>query len=127
MLETARSDYYAGAYAAAISGFEALLKAFPRTEAAGEGQYLLGEAYSQQRRWQDAVNAYSAVIQNYPKSTWVPSAYYKRGRAQEQLGQGDAARASYELLTKTYPDAPEASLAKQALDRTGRQPVAPRP
>jgi tol-pal system protein YbgF len=127
MLETAKSDYYAGSYATAISGFESLLRAFPRTEAAGEAQYWLGETYSQQKRWQDAVNAYTTVIQNFPKSMWVPEAYYKRGRAEEQLRQTDLARASYEQLMKNFPDSPNAVLAKQALDRLGRSAAPPRP
>jgi tol-pal system protein YbgF len=127
MLETAKSDYYAGSYATAISGFESLLRAFPRTEAAGEAQYWLGETYSQQKRWQDAVNAYTTVIQTFPKSMWVPEAYYKRGRAEEQLRQTDLARASYEQLMKNFPDSPNAVLAKQALDRLGRSALPPRP
>jgi len=125
MLETARSDYFAGSYASAITGFETLLKTFPRTEAAAEAQYLLGETYFNQKRWQDAVTAYSAAIQNYPRSSQVPESYYKRGKAQESLGQPDAARATYEQLIKAYPDTPNAGLAKQALDRLGRQAATP--
>ena len=37
-----------------------------RSEAAAEAQFLLGETYSQQKRYSDAVNAYTAAIQNYP-------------------------------------------------------------
>jgi tol-pal system protein YbgF len=125
MLETARSDYFAGSYASAITGLETLLKTFPRTEAAAEAQFLLGETYFQLKRWQEAVVAYSATIQNYPRSMQVPESYYKRGKAQESLGQPDAARASYEQLLKMYPDTANAGLAKQALDRLGRQAAAP--
>jgi tol-pal system protein YbgF len=125
MLDTAKSDYFAGSYASAITGFDALIRAFPTSEAAAEAQFMLGEAYSQQKRYSDAVNAYTATIQKFPRSTWVPEAYYKRGKAQESLGQTDAARASYELLMKTYPDTSSAGLAKQAVDRLGRQNAPP--
>jgi tol-pal system protein YbgF len=125
MLDTAKSDYFSGSYATAVTGFDALLRTFPTSEAAAEAQYMLGETYSQQKRFADAVNAYTAAIQKYPRSTWVPEAYYKRGKAQESLGTPDAARASYEQLLKTYPDTPSAGLAKQALDRLGRQPATP--
>jgi tol-pal system protein YbgF len=125
MLDTARSDYFAGSYASAITGLETLLKTFPRTEAAAEAQFLLGETYFQLKRWQEAVIAYSATIQNYPRSMQVPESYYKRGKAQESLGQPDAARVSYEQLLKMYPDTANAGLAKQALDRLGRQAAAP--
>jgi tol-pal system protein YbgF len=127
MLDTAKSDYFSGAYASAVSGFESLLKTFPTSEAAAEAQFLLGETYSQQKRYADGVNAYTAAIQKFPRSMWVPEAYYKRGKAQESLGTPEAARASYEMLLKTYPDTPSAGLAKQAIDRLGRQAAAPRP
>jgi len=127
MLDTAKSDYFSGSYPSAVSGFESLLKTFPTSEAAAEAQFMLGETYTQQKRYSDAVNAYSMAIQKFPRSMWVPEAFYKRGKAQESLGQPDTARASYEQLLKTYPDTPSAGLAKQALDRLGRQPAAPRP
>jgi tol-pal system protein YbgF len=117
MLETARGDYFAGQYALAITGFEAFLKAFPRSESAGEAQHYIGESYASQNRWEEAVAAYNAVIQNYPTSSFVPEAYYKRGLAQERLGQIDAARASYETVVKNHPETDGARLAKQGLDR----------
>ena len=120
MLDTAKSDYFSGSYATAVTGFDALLRTFPTSEAATEAQFMLGETYSQQKQYSDAVNAYTAAIQKFPRSTWVPEAYYKRGKAQESLGTPDAARASYEALIKTYPDTPSAGLARQALDRLGR-------
>jgi len=127
MLDTAKSDYFSGSYASAVSGFDSLLRTFPTSEAAAEAQFMLGETYSQQKRYPEAVNAYTAAIQKFPRSMWVPEAYYKRGKAQESLGTPEAARASYEQLLKTYPDTPSAGLAKQALDRLGRQAAAPRP
>jgi tol-pal system protein YbgF len=127
MLDTAKSDYFSGSYASAVSGFDSLLRTFPTSEAAAEAQFMLGETYSQQKRYAEAVNAYTAAIQKFPRSMWVPEAYYKRGKAQESLGTPEAARASYEMLLKTYPDTPSAGLAKQALDRLGRQAAAPRP
>jgi tol-pal system protein YbgF len=126
MLDTAKSDYFSGSYASAVSGFESLLKTFPTSEAAAEAQFMLGETHTQQKRYSDAVNAYTAAIQKFPRSMWVPEAYYKRGKAQESLGTPDAARASYDALIKTYPDTPSAGLARQALDRLGRQVAAPR-
>lgn len=125
MLDTAKSDYFSGSYATAVTGFEALIRTFPTSEAAAEAQFTLGLTYFQQKRYADAVNAYNATIQKYPRSPFVPEAYYQRGKAQESLGQLDAARASYELLMKSYPDATMAGMAKQAVDRLARQNAAP--
>jgi len=62
------------------------------------------------------------VIQTYPGTNAVPDAYYKRGLAQERLGQLDAARASWQAVSKSFPDSAAATLAKQNLDRTLKQP-----
>jgi len=121
MLDSAKSDYFAGQYSLALSGFEAVLRTFPRTESAAEAQFYIGETYSQLKRWLDAVGAYTLVVQNYPTSSNVPEAYFRRGRAYEDLGQTDAARASWELVVKTYPDTTGATLAKQGLDRLVRK------
>jgi len=127
MFETARGDYFAGQYSLAISGFDAFLKAFPRSESAGEAQHLIGESYASQSRFEDAVAAYNAVIQNHPMSSIVPETYYKRGIAQERMGQIDAARESWESVVKTFPDSDGARLAKQGLDRLARQQRPPTP
>jgi tol-pal system protein YbgF len=116
MLTTAKSDYFQGQYSLAITGFDALLKAFPTSTAAAEAQFLVGESYWQEKKTAEAIAAYSAVIQNHPKSSFVSEAYYKRGVAQEAAGQPDAARASFEAAIKNYPDTPAATLSQQRLE-----------
>jgi tol-pal system protein YbgF len=121
MLESAKSDYYASSWNLALSGFDAIIRTFPRSEAASEAQFYIGETQFAQSKWNEAVAAYSLVIQNYPGSSSIPDAYFKRGRAYEAMGQVDAARASWELVLKTYPDSNGAILAKQGLDRLNRR------
>ena len=120
LFEPARTDYFAGQYSSAILGFEAFLRAFPRSELADDAQFYIGESQAGQNQFAEAVAAYNQVIQNYPGADKVPDAYYKRGLAQERLGQGDAARASYETLIKSFPDSTAAQLARQNLDRLTR-------
>jgi len=121
MLETAKADYFSGQHSLAVTGFEQFLKAFPRSEFAGEAQHYIGESLSAQMRWPEAIAAYSAVVQNHPNSSFVPEAYYKRGMAQERSGQLDAARSSWETVVKTFPDSDGGRLARQSLDRLARQ------
>jgi tol-pal system protein YbgF len=121
-LDTAKADYFQGQYSLAITGFEQFLKAFPRSEFAGEARYYIGESYSQQNRWADAIANYALVVQDHATSPFVPEAYYKRGIAQERSGQLDAARASWETVVKSFPDSDGARLAKQSLDRLARRP-----
>jgi tol-pal system protein YbgF len=117
LYETARLDYFNGQYPLAISGFEQLLRAFPRIELADDAQFGICEANFAQNKFAEAVAACNAVIQSYPMSNSVSVAYYKRGLAQERLGQVDAARASFEAVVKAYPESDEGRLAKQNLDR----------
>ena len=123
MFDTARADYAAGQWSLAITGFDAFLKTFPRSEMADDAQFLIGETYYAQNRWTDAIAAYNAVIQNYPMGNAVPESYYKRGLAQERLGQLDAARDSWNTVIQVAPDSDAGRLAKQNLDRVARRPA----
>jgi tol-pal system protein YbgF len=120
LYETARADYFAAQYTSAITGFEAFLRAFPRSELADDAQFHIAECYFNQNQWENAVAAYNQTIQTYAGTNSVPDAYYKRGLAQERLGQTDAARASYEAVIMSFPDSDAGRLAKQNLDRLGR-------
>ncbi len=122
LYETARADYFAGQWNSAISGFEAFLRAFPRSEQADDAQLYIGETYYAQNQWPQAVMAYTQAIESYPGTNSVPIAYYKRGLAQQQLGQIDAARTSWEAAAKMFPDSDAGRLAKQSLDRLASQP-----
>jgi len=119
MYETAFADYAAGQWSLAISGFEAFLKTFPKSEMADEAQYYIGETHYASGKYPEAIAAFNEVIQNYSTSNSTPQAYYKRGAAQERLKDLDAARASWEFVIKQYPDSDAARLAKQNLDRVG--------
>lgn len=120
MLDTAKNDYYSGAFSLAISGFDALIRTFPRTESAAEAQFYIGETYFAQNKWREAIDAYGLVLQNYRTSMSAPDAFYKRGRAYEQNRDIDAARGAWEAVIKAYPDSDAARLAKQALDKINR-------
>jgi tol-pal system protein YbgF len=126
MLESAKSDYFAGQFTLALSGFDALLRTFPRTESAAEAQFYIGETYYAQNKWREAIDAYGLVLQNYRTSSVAPDAYYKRGRAYEQTGQVDAARAAWEAVLKSFPESDAARLARQALDKISRAAPSPR-
>ena len=122
LYETARADYFTGQWTSAVSGFEAFLRAFPRSEQADDAQFHLGETYFAQNQWAQAIAAYNQVIQNYPGANAVPDAYYKRGLAQERSGIADAARASWEAVARNFPESDAGRLARQNLDRLGRTP-----
>ncbi|HET9269574.1 MAG TPA: tetratricopeptide repeat protein [Vicinamibacterales bacterium] len=126
MLQSAKSDYYAGQFPLAISGFDALVRAFPRSEAAGEAQFFVGESYYAQNKWPDAIDAYGIVIQTYRNSPLAPDAYRKRGQAYAQNRQLDRAREMWETVIKLFPESDAARLAKQDLERVNRTSPPPK-
>jgi tol-pal system protein YbgF len=124
MFDTAMADYAAGQFTLAITGFDAFLRTFPRSEMADDAQFQIGESYFALNRWTDAIAAYNAVTQNYPMGDKVSQAFYKRGLAQERLGQIDAARESWNnVLQRTQDSDPVHTLAQQNLDRVARRPT----
>jgi len=120
LYDTAWTDYTAGQWTLCIEGFGTYLRSFPRSEAADDAQFYIGECNFADGKYAEAMDAYSRVIAGYPKGDKVPDAYYKRGMTFERLGQLDRARESWDTLLKTFPDAEVARLAKQNLDRLAR-------
>lgn len=125
LYDTAWTDYTAGQWTLCIEGFSTYLRSFPRSEAADDAQFYIGECQYADGKFTDALEAYNRVIATYPKADKVPDAYYKRGMAFERMGQADKARESWEQLLKTFPDAEVARLGKQSIDRLSR--ARPRP
>jgi tol-pal system protein YbgF len=127
MYETAFADYAAGQWTLAIAGFDAFLKAFPRSEMADDAQFYIGETQYAQNRFAEAIAAYNQVVDMYPGSNSSPLAYYKRGLAQQRLGDAVAARTSWEQAVANFPESDAGRLAKQALDKLGQTPGAALP
>lgn len=120
LYDTAWTDYTAGQWTLCIEGFNTYLRSFPRSEAADDAQFYIGECNFADGKYTEAMDAYNRVIANYPRGDKVPDAYYKRGMTFERLGQLDRARESWETLLQNFPDAEVARLGKQNLDRLAR-------
>jgi tol-pal system protein YbgF len=120
LYDTAWTDYTAGQWTLCIEGFNTYLRSFPRSEAADDAQFYIGECNFADGKYTEAMDAYNRVIANYPRADKVPDAYYKRGMTFERLGQLDRARESFEAVIKAFPDSDAARLAKQNLDRLNR-------
>ncbi len=117
LYDTAWADYAAGQWALAVTGFEAYISTYPRSEMTDDAAFYIAETYFLQGSFQDAVEAYERVVLNYPNGDMVPEAAYKRGVALDRLGDPERARESFELVVTDYPDSRMAALAQQLLDR----------
>jgi tol-pal system protein YbgF len=122
LYDTAYADYTAGQWSLAVQGFETYLKTYPKSDMADDAQYYVGESYSGDSKFREAVVAYERMIRDYPQSDILPEAWYKVGITYERLAQPDRARAAYEFAVKTFPESNDAvRLSKQRLDGLNRR------
>jgi tol-pal system protein YbgF len=122
LYDTAYADYTAGQWSLAVQGFETYLKTYPKSELADDALYYVGESYSGDSKFREAVTAYERMIRDYPQSDMLPEAWYKVGSTYERLAQPDKARAAYEFAVKTFPESNDAvRLSKQRLDGLNRR------
>jgi len=117
LYDTAWADYASGQWALAVTGFDAYISTYPRSEMTDDAAFYIAETYFLQGDFQGAVEAYEQVVLNYPNGDKVPEAAYKRGVAFDRLGEPERARASFEFVVTDYPDSRMAALAQQLLDR----------
>ena len=121
LFDMAYADYTAGQWSLAVNGFETYLKTYPKSEFADDAQYYIGESYSGDSKFKEAVAAYERVIRDYPRSDILPEAWYKVGITYERLSQPDRAREAFDHAVKTFPETDAGRLAKQRLDGLNRQ------
>ncbi len=119
LYDEAYADYTLAQYDLAISGFEAVIKNFPKAERAADAQVYIGHSYLQAGKNDKAVEAYDAAIRNYPGAPGLPDAYYKKGVALKALKRPEEARTAFDYVVKTYPDSSAATLARQGLAQLG--------
>ena len=117
LYDTAWADYAAGQWTLAVTGFEAYISTYPRSEMTDDAAFYIAETYFLQGDFQGAVEVYEQVVLNYPNGDKVPEAAYKRGVALDRLGDPERARESFELVVTEFPDSRMAALAQQLLDR----------
>jgi tol-pal system protein YbgF len=120
MFEAAFSDFTAGQYELAITGFQEFIRAFPKSDLADDAQVNICNAYLNDHKDQQAVDACDLAIRMYPNGNAIPQAYYRKGLALSNLRNVAAAREAWETVIKNYPDSSEATLARQGLDRLKR-------
>ena len=123
LFESAQSDYYAGSYELAISGFTDYIKSFPKSDQADDAQVLICNAYLTDGKYDKAVEACDVAIRTYPNGDRIPDAYYRKGVALQALKDTDGARDAYERAIKSDPAGENGTvgrLAKQGLDRLRR-------
>ncbi|MEM9825755.1 MAG: hypothetical protein AAF958_04160 [Planctomycetota bacterium] len=82
---------------------------------APRAQWLTGESFFLQRRYQDAIRAYRGVEAIDADKSYVPLALVQSGKAFERLGRTREAGICYDGLVKRFAQSPQASEANRRL------------
>lgn len=116
---SAFNDYLMGNLELAVSGFQEFLTHYPESEFADNAAYYVGVCYFDQERYEQAIQAFDQVINLYPRGDKVAVSYYKTAQALEQLQRNSEAIEALRQLIAQFPDSPEATLAREQLQRMG--------
>ena len=113
--DIALDQFKAGSYAAAVAGFSAFIKTFPKSSLAPSAQYWIGNAQYAQRDFRGAIATQRQLIAAYPDSLKVPDAMLNIATAQLDLGEAAASKRTLEDLVAKFPKSDAAIKAKQRL------------
>lgn len=108
------SDYAAGRFPAAISGFSEFLQRYPNNNFAGNAQFWLGECYFSQRLLSRAAQEFALVVEQYPQSGKAPDALLRMSTVFQELQQPQRAEQALTLLLDRYPQSAAAEKARNA-------------
>ena len=113
--DNALDQFKAGSYGAAIAGFGAFVKTYPKSPLAPSAHYWIGNAQYAQRDFRGAIATQRQLIASYPDSAKVPDAMLNIATAQLDLGDATASRRTLEDLVARFPKSDAAIKAKQRL------------
>jgi tol-pal system protein YbgF len=115
--DAALDQYKKGNYAAAVQGFSAFVKAYPKNALAPSAQYWIGNAQFDLGDYRAAIAAQRQLLASYPDSLKAPDAMLNIASSQQKLGDNAGARRTLEDLVARYPQSEAAAKAKQRLGK----------
>ena len=124
--DVALDQFKAGNYAAAIAGFGAFVKTFPKSALAPSAQYWIGNAQYAQRDFRGAIATQRQLIAAYPDSLKVPDAMLNIATASSISATPPASRRTLEDLVAKYPQVRRRDQGEAAARRTLTRGVARR-
>jgi tol-pal system protein YbgF len=115
--DAALDQYKKGNYAAAVQGFSAFVKAYPKNPLAPSAQYWIGNAQFDLGDYRAAIAAQRQLLASYPDSLKAPDAMLNIASSQQKLGDNAGSRRTLEDLVARYPQSEAAVKAKQRLGK----------
>jgi tol-pal system protein YbgF len=118
----AYSDFSAGKYELAYSGFKHFIEKYPKANFAANAGYYMGECFYVRKMWQKAFEEYAAVEKAYPKADILPSVMLKKGLCLEQLGKNKEALNAFSLIVRKFPQSEESVMAREKIKKNNNAP-----
>ena len=109
----------AGKPEAALSRFEAFVRAHPRSQYADNAVFWMGECHYSLGRFTRAVQAFKRVISDYPESSKVPHAMLRMAEVHRVRGHNAEARKLLKALVRAHPRSEAAKRARERLKAKG--------
>jgi tol-pal system protein YbgF len=112
LFEIAMSDFNAGRYDLAVSGFTDFAKQFPDAPQAPEAEYWIAEARFAKKEYEAAEKEYMQLIKKYPDGAKSCAVFYKLGLVYEQQDKKKSMEMVWNNLLQRCPDTEEAQSVK---------------
>ena len=113
--DAALDQFKAGNYPAAVSAFNAVIKANPKGLLAPSAYYWLGNAQFAQRDYRGAIATQRQLVSQFPGNPKVPDALLNIATSQFEMNDAAASRRTLEELISKFPQSDAAVKAKQRL------------
>jgi tol-pal system protein YbgF len=112
LFEIAMSDFNAGRYDLAVSGFTDFAKQFPDAPQAPEAEYWIAEARFAKKEYDAAEKEYMHLIKKYPDGAKSCAVFYKLGLVYEHQEKKKSMEMVWNNLLQRCPDTEEAQAVK---------------
>jgi tol-pal system protein YbgF len=113
--DAALDQFKSGNFAAAVTSFQAFVRAYPRSPLAPSAIYWSGNAQYAIRDFRGAIATQRQLLATYPDSQKVPDAMLNIASCQVELGDTAGSRRTLEDLVAKYPVSEAAGKARQRL------------
>ncbi len=111
--------YLNGNYDRATSEFQRFVKHYPSTALTPQAFYYLGQSLYVQKHYDPAQEALQNVVKNFPQTKYRSQALFKLGQIMIETDKRSKAQELWNQVIQDYPDSPEATTAKEQLQKAG--------
>ena len=115
LFQIAMSDFNAGRYDIALSGFKDISTQFPESSMAEEAEYWIAECMYAKREYTNSEKAYITFIKKYPGGSKMCVSLYKLGLAYDKQNKTKSKKMVWKKLLEQCPDSQEAQVVKAQL------------